>query len=222
MAAGAVIKSLFDLLVSVEARWLCLLAARNPASDSSLLTTGSTRLVKRASPACACWCRLTAVGRHRTLFTWTSRARGSGASSVKPAGHKKQSGWVGPLPPRPPWSVFYPKCYGFSQPYLTLVVGNTIVWKVFCSTFLFSGDHAPMSPQLDSVQFQQQQQPPEPTFCKLNLAKLNLQKEHWTWQMVKPPKSWPLLWGGAKGSVQIKRSNYLFVRCPFTDLNWFF
>ena len=46
MAAGAVIKSLFDLLVSVEARWLRLLAARTPASDSSLLTTGSTCLVK--------------------------------------------------------------------------------------------------------------------------------------------------------------------------------
>ena len=76
MAAGAVIKSLFDLLVSVEARWLRLLAARTPASDSSLLTTGSTRLVKRVSPACACCCRLTAVGRHRTLFTWTSRAPG--------------------------------------------------------------------------------------------------------------------------------------------------
>ena len=30
MAAGAVIKSLFDLLFSVEARWLRLLAARTP------------------------------------------------------------------------------------------------------------------------------------------------------------------------------------------------
>ena len=92
MAAGAVIKSLFDLLVSVEARWLRLLAARTPASDSSLLTTGSTCLVKRVSPACACCCRLTAVGHHRTLFTWTSRTWVSGASNLKPAGHKKQSG----------------------------------------------------------------------------------------------------------------------------------
>ena len=91
MAAGVVIKSLFDPLVSVEARWLRLLAARTPASDSSLLTAGSTCLVEGVSPACACCCCLTAVGRHRTLFTWTSRARVSGASNLKPARHRERA-----------------------------------------------------------------------------------------------------------------------------------